>query len=32
MKMKWPVRQIIGAVIGGGAGFAYYIFLGCDSG
>lgn len=27
-----PWRPILGAVLGGAAGFAYYWFWGCDSG
>ncbi len=29
-RVAW--RYPLAAVIGGGAGFAYYVFLGCDSG
>ncbi len=25
-------RTFVAATVGGGAGFAYYLFLGCDSG
>jgi len=27
-----PLLPIIGAVVGGAAGFAYYFFIGCKSG
>lgn len=27
-----PLLPILGAVLGGGAGFAYYLFVGCKSG
>ncbi len=30
--VRVPWRHLIGGVIGGTAGFAYYYFLGCDSG
>lgn len=27
-----PWRQLIAVVVGGGAGMAYYVLLGCESG
>jgi hypothetical protein len=29
---RLPWRQLIAAVLGGGAGYAYYVTLGCDTG
>jgi len=30
--MKLPVKIILGVLIGGGLGFAYYFFIGCRTG